>query len=141
MNRLSINQLSMNWLLLIGALLGASSIMLGAFIQHGLSDLDARSLEQLMTALRYQQLHAVMISIIGISQWLPLHAAVQKRLSLCAYVWSIGCGLFCGIIFAAIFTHSPSLLKIAPSGGMTLIGGWLLLAYAARAIIVAHHQE
>lgn len=41
-----------------------------------------------------------------------------------------GAGLFSGVLYALSLTHARALAMLAPVGGLTLIFGWLALAFA-----------
>ena len=55
-------------ILSIGAILGFISVMFGVFAEHGLkANISDEHFRFLMTAIRYNQIHAVMISSIGLA--------------------------------------------------------------------------
>lgn len=42
----------------------------------------------------------------------------------------LGAALFSGTLYALAVTHSRALITLAPVGGLTLILGWIMLAFA-----------
>ena len=55
-------------ILISGALLGFISVAFGAFAEHGLREsLTDEQFRFLMTAIRYNQVHAVVVTAIGIA--------------------------------------------------------------------------
>lgn len=118
-------------LLMIGALLGLLSVMCGAYAEHGLhSTVSEAQFHLLMTAVRYHQIHAVMISSIGIGL-----LVADSQIKLTCLKWGgwlliVGTMLFSLSIYASVVLNMPSLTKVTPSGGMIMMFAWLLLAYA-----------
>ena len=56
-----------NYILLIGALLGFTSVGAGAYVDHILVHaVDEKTLSMIKTALHYHELYAVIISAIGL---------------------------------------------------------------------------
>ena len=54
-------------ILLIGAILGFVSVAFGAFSEHGLREtITSEQFRFLMTAVRYNQVHAVIVVVIGL---------------------------------------------------------------------------
>jgi uncharacterized membrane protein YgdD (TMEM256/DUF423 family) len=52
------------------------------------------------------------------------------RLNLIAGVMILGgAGIFAGTLYALALTHQESIVMAAPVGGITMILGWLLLAF------------
>lgn len=120
--------------LFIAALLGATGVLLGAFGAHGLKHvLSPTLLTTFTTAVHYQQLHALALLAVGVLQALA-HAPLNYR----ALVWSgrlfaVGVVLFSGSLYALVATGVKLLGLITPIGGVLLVLGWLMLAWAAVA--------
>lgn len=115
----------MNYILFIGALLGFLGIAGGAYADHVLKmSVSALVMEQINTALRYQQLHAVLLIVLS------FHIR-QKRFLISSLCFILGITLFSFSIYAAALTHNLAWLKITPSGGSLLMLGWLSLLFAA----------
>lgn len=117
-----------NIILLIGALLGLTSVCGGAYVDHALAHmLDSKTLAMIKTALHYHQLYAILISAIGLI-YLQNNRFILK---LAAWVFILGIVLFSFGIYIAVISHHLSLLKIVPIGGTLLMIGWTLLAVFA----------
>ena len=112
---------------MIGALLGASGVILGAFAAHALrSRLDARDLETFETAVRYQMYHAfaMLASAWLLSRHAPWAAAA-------AWAFTAGVVIFSGSLYLLVASGQRWLGAVTPIGGVALIAGWCLLALAA----------
>ena len=111
----------------IGSVFGCLGVALGAFGAHGLKNvLDARELDIFETGVRYQMYHAFAIIVVGV---------VLSRVdsSLIRYAgWSFVSGIviFSGSLYTLTLSGQRWLGAITPLGGLALIVGWLLLAYA-----------
>lgn len=118
-------------ILIMGALLGFVSITFGAFAEHGLRETTTdEHFRFLMTAVRFNQGHAVIISAIGL-----VLANGGKLTRIPAIRWSgiafiVGTMLFSFSIYLSVTLDIPSLVNITPIGGMTLMLAWLLLVVA-----------
>jgi uncharacterized membrane protein YgdD (TMEM256/DUF423 family) len=114
-----------NYILLIGALLGLTSVGAGAYVDHVLvHSVDVKTLSMIKTALHYHELYAVIISAIGL-HYLKNGAAFLK---LSAWVFIIGIVLFSFSIYLKVLTGTMTWIKLTPIGGMLLMAGWVLLA-------------
>ena len=114
-------------ILVSGALLGFIAVAFGAFYKHALrgSVADEQS-RFLMTALKYNQVHAVVITAIGL-----MLVNVGKLSQILTLRWSgllfvIGTILFSFSIYVFVNLNLPNLLT-TPIGGLTIIGPWLFL--------------
>ena len=124
--------------LMIGALLGAAGVALGAFGAHGLNtllanqSLDAEALakrhEWFDTAVRYHFLHAIALSLVGIVGSRAPGTAIQAS----GWLFLAGIAIFSGLLYVMTFTGIKILGAIVPIGGLALLGGWIALALAAR---------
>ncbi len=123
-----------------GALLGAAGVALGAFGAHGLPDwlanqgLDelarAKRLEWFETAVRYQMWHVIAIVAVGL-----VAARTEHRSGLLpGALFTAGILIFSGLLYVMAFTGIRWLGAIVPLGGLSLIGGWLALAWLARGV-------
>lgn len=118
-------------ILAIGGLLGFLAVAFGAYAEHGLrSQVSEESFRFLMTALRYHQLHAVLIVALGLAGLSGGFFSDHKALFYAAIGFIIGTLLFSFSIYLSVVLDKPALVKITPSGGMTLMASWLLLAWA-----------
>ena len=112
----------------LAALIGAVGVAAGAFGAHALkARLAPDRLELFELAARYQMIHA--LALIA-AAW-----AVQRWPSGMSNAagWLLfgGVLIFCGTIYALAFGAPRILGAITPIGGLSLIVGWLLLAFAA----------
>ncbi len=119
--------------LITAALLGALSVILGAFGAHALkSKISTDTLEIFETSVRYQFYHVFALFIVGL---------LSQYFSNYLMLWSgrlfiIGIILFCGSLYILTYFKGINnqqmnwLGAITPFGGLCFIGGWLLLALA-----------
>ena len=118
-------------ILIIGALLGFFSVAFGAYSEHGLRPkVSDEEFRMLMTAIRYNQVHALIISALGLiilpSSFLNIHLFRRS-----GFLFIMGTILFSFSIYTSVGLQIPSLLYLTPVGGITLMVSWLSLAYAA----------
>ena len=111
--------------LLIGAALGALSVMIGAFGAHALrATLEASGrLDTFETAVKYQFYHTLAILLVGV---LLLH--VQNRLlEWSGWAFLAGIIIFSGSLYLLCLTGVRWLGAVTPLGGVAMIAGWVLL--------------
>ena len=111
---------------LLGSILAFSAVLLGAFGAHALKEtLSAYdSVQTWETAVRYQMWHAlalILLSMISLTQPIP------KMIGPC---FAIGTLLFSGSLYGLALDGPKWLGPVTPLGGLTLMIGWLLLAYS-----------
>jgi len=118
-------------ILILGALLGFISVAFGAYAEHGLREaVSDEYFRFLMTAVRYNQVHAVVIAAIGL---VLLNGGNLS--SILAIRWSgvlfiVGTVLFSFSIYLSVSLDIPTLINLAPLGGMTIMTAWLMLLIA-----------
>lgn len=117
--------------LIIGALLGALSVILGAFGAHGLKKIvPADTVATFQTGVQYQFYHAFALLITGII----FKEFTQPQLIWAGYAFLTGILLFSGSLYVLTFLHDTASVGlkrigiITPIGGLFFIVGWLLLA-------------
>lgn len=117
----------MKALLVLGSVYGALAVTLGAFGAHGLKNkVDETLLNTWHTASEYHFYHALAIILIGI-----LVKQFGEGLILTAgWVMVAGVTIFSGSLYILVLSNIRWLGAITPIGGILLIVGWLLLAYA-----------
>jgi uncharacterized membrane protein YgdD (TMEM256/DUF423 family) len=106
----------------LGALAGLSGVALSAYAAHVLTGAAQAAVN---SAVEMQMFHALALLFVG------LWARRGRRIThLAGLAFVVGIVLFSGSIYA---THlrGLKLTQFAPSGGMTLMAGWLLLALSA----------
>lgn len=115
------------------ALLGALSVMLGAFAAHGLKKiLTGDDLQIFETAVRYQFYHVFALLAVGI-----LYKEFPGKLMAWAGKFFIaGIILFSGSLYLLCYVKYNQLPlnwlgAITPFGGAAFIAGWVLLFFAA----------
>ncbi|MEZ4340931.1 MAG: DUF423 domain-containing protein [Sandaracinaceae bacterium] len=120
--------------LIAGALLGALAVGLGAYGAHGLEGLlegapdAARRLAWWRTAVAYHLPHAGMLVVTAL-----VHARWPGRAPVVAAIgFVVGVALFAGTLYAMSLGAPRWLGAITPLGGLSLIVGWLALAFGAR---------
>jgi uncharacterized membrane protein YgdD (TMEM256/DUF423 family) len=110
-----------------GALLGALSVILGAFGAHALRGQLTPAMQSVYeTAVRYQFLHAFALLFVGRAG----PRAPQAGAGLAGWLFAIGVVLFSGSLYALVFTGTTWWGAVTPLGGLALIAGWLVLARA-----------
>ena len=114
----------------LGALLGAISVVLGAFGAHTLKQfISEKSLLTFETGVRYQFYHAIALLFTGILY----KEFSNKSLLWAGRMFSLGILLFSGsLYFLAVVnltenTGLKGIGAITPLGGACFIAGWILL--------------
>ncbi len=111
-----------------GAVLAALGVAAGAFGAHGLrAAVSAQALAVFETAARYQLIHALAM----IAAALACGPCARRLSLLAAACFLAGVLLFSGSLYLVVLTGVSALGLITPVGGVALIAGWLLLAWAA----------
>jgi uncharacterized membrane protein YgdD (TMEM256/DUF423 family) len=109
-----------SFLAFCGGLLAAAAVGLSAYASHGVSEALAQS--HLNTAALYAFGHGVVLVGLGAS-------SVNTLGRSALYVLLLGTLLFSGSLVGNVLMQWPTTL--APAGGMSLMGGWVLLALSA----------
>ena len=114
--------------LTIASVLGAFSVVLGAFGAHALRDrLTPDQLASWGTAVEYHLLHSV--ALLALALWA---STTSRSIQLPAVLFAAGIVLFSGSIYGLVLTEQRWLGPITPLGGLCLIAGWLSLLTLAR---------
>ncbi|MEX1361768.1 MAG: DUF423 domain-containing protein [Nannocystaceae bacterium] len=109
--------------LVAGAVLGLLGVAAGAFGTHGLrGTVSVRDLEIWQTGAHYQQLHAVLLVIIGVSTRAP-----SRALAVAAALLTVGVLVFSGTLYAMVLGGPRILGAVTPLGGLCLMTGWASL--------------
>ena len=103
------------------ALLGLTAVALGAISAHAVA--EAQAAQALERASLYQLIHALALLY---ATGLPGKAALLARSLLLA-----GIVLFCGSIELKYLFSLPQATTVAPTGGVALMLGWLMLGVSA----------
>jgi uncharacterized membrane protein YgdD (TMEM256/DUF423 family) len=102
------------------ALLGLFAVALGAIASHALA--EAKAISAIEKAALYQLIHT-----------LALLFAVQlkgRTAQLSRWLFFIGIVLFCGSIELKYLFDFPGATVVAPTGGVSLMLGWVFLGIA-----------
>lgn len=111
-------------LTLLGAVLAALGIALGAFGAHGLKAiLSPEALGWWQTAVQYQMWNAVGLVALG--------ASGLPRLRAGASLIGLGTMIFSGTLYLMALSGIRWLGAVTPIGGALMIAGWLLVAWRA----------
>ena len=124
---------------LMGCLLAALAVLLGAFGAHSLegqmedsnlsqADMQKR-LGQWETAVRYHMYHALGCIVVAFRSG-PTAGA---RSRLAGIFFLSGILLFSGGLYGYVLTQVRFLVLVVPVGGLAFIVGWLLLAFSRPA--------
>lgn len=114
-------------LIMLGSLLAALGVMLGAFGAHALkARVTADMLEVWQTAVFYHLVHAVAVLVVA-----ALAVRLGTSAGWIAVLFIAGILLFSGSLYALVLTGIRPLGMVTPVGGMAFIAGWLWLAVAA----------
>ncbi len=113
--------------LIITAILGALTIILGAFGAHALNEmLNATELKSFETAVRYQMYHVLLL--LAVNLYDGFKTKTQKSISNLIFA---GVLCFSGSIYAITFgVDAKYIWYVTPIGGLLLILGWLKLAFS-----------
>jgi uncharacterized membrane protein YgdD (TMEM256/DUF423 family) len=110
----------------LGSLFGLGAVAMAAAAAHGLSTrLDPAALEMTRSALQIQGWHALALLFTGL--WAPRGGLLAH---LAGVALAGGTLLFCGAVYALALI-GLHLAMLAPTGGVLLMLGWLLLGLSA----------
>ena len=122
-------------ILVIAGLLGALSVMLGAFAAHGLkAQLNTEMIEVFKTGVLYQFIHVFGLIACAVLSLLSRQSEVKKRFYRAAICFIIGIFCFSGSLYLLAITGIKWFGPITPLGGLMFIVGWVLFAFAAKSI-------
>ncbi|MHA6279286.1 DUF423 domain-containing protein [Salinimicrobium sp. CAU 1759] len=114
--------------LIWGAVLGITAIILGAFAAHGLKPhLSLENVQTFETGVKYQMYHALFLLFLGSS---PVASEKVKR--ICFYLTLFGVLFFSGSIYLLATNSLTSydfkvLGPFTPVGGSLMIFAWIVL--------------
>lgn len=116
--------------LIWAAIHGFISVACGAFGAHGLrGKLTERMLENWETGARYEMYHALALLAVA---WLATRTP-SGSINAAGWCFALGACVFSFSLYALAFTGVTKLGMITPIGGLGLLAGWALVAYAAFA--------
>jgi len=118
--------------IVVAALSGALSVILGAFAAHGLdlrTEAGLKARDWLQTGSHYQMVHA--LAMLGVCA-LAGAELLNVRLAVVAlWLFLVGSVLFPGALYSLSFGGPRWFGAVAPIGGLAFIAGWGALAIAA----------
>lgn len=115
----------MNKILFSGAILGLLSVLMAAYIDHSLSlTLAGKARHSVSVAIRYHQLYAIVISMIGLVIPFATNHRMKSWLVRSAYLFIAGILLFSFSIYLAAISGASGILHFTPIGGVILMLGW-----------------
>ena len=104
------------------------SFTFGAYSEHALREqVTDQSFRSLMTAIRYNQEFALMISAMGIALSTGGKLAELRTFMRSAWLFVIGTLLFSFSIYLSVTVDLPRFVSLPPVGGTTIMVAWLLL--------------
>lgn len=115
--------------LLIAAISGFFAVVTGAFAAHGLKQMLApEMIEVVKTGVQYQMYHALVLILVAL--WLKQKPAASG-LKAAGLAFILGTLVFSGSLYALALGAPRWLGPVTPIGGLFFLFGWLLLAIAA----------
>lgn len=112
----------------LGAIFGGLAVLMGAFGAHALRGrLTPDMLGVWKTAVEYHVYHALALLVLGLLAR-EMRGSVLDFATLC---FALGILLFSGSLYVLAFSGLRWLGAITPIGGLLLLAGWALLAWAA----------
>lgn len=124
----------------IAALLGAFTVILGAFATHTLKKVATTEVLQIFeTAVKYQMYHVFALMLAGILYM----QYTTKAIIYAGNYFIAGIILFSGSLYILCIVKQYGLVynwvgAITPLGGLCFIMGWLCIAYA---VLKSQHQN
>lgn len=104
------------------------AVAAGAFGAHALkARLDAQQMATFQTAVQYQFIHGA--AILACAALRPWMASRALAVAVCSFL--IGTLLFCGSLYALVWTGIRTLGIVTPIGGVAFLAGWLALFVAS----------
>ena len=118
--------------IVVAALSGAFSVIVGAFAAHGLdlrTEAGLKARDWLQTGSHYQMVHA--LAMLGVCA-LAGTELLNVRLAIVAlWLFLLGSVLFPGALYSLSFGGPRWFGAVAPVGGLAFIAGWVFVAIAA----------
>lgn len=116
------------FILLAGSVLGALSVMVGAFGAHALKNMleTQGRLDTFETAVKYQFYHTLGMLLIG----LLMYQIQDKLLGYAGISMLAGVIIFSGSLYVLCLSGIRWMGAITPFGGLFMIVGWVLLFIA-----------
>ncbi|MFA7083576.1 MAG: DUF423 domain-containing protein [Arcobacteraceae bacterium] len=111
--------------LLLGTLLMATAVGIGAFGAHGLKKIVTQEMLTIFqTGVQYQFYHALGLFAVAFIAYLENNKSVK----IAGNLMFIGTTIFSGSLYLLVLLNTKWLGAITPIGGVLMIVSWLLLA-------------
>ena len=107
----------------LGSLAGFGAVVMAAFAAHGINDMTA--LHIVSSGVQMQGWHA--LALLGVGLWEPRGGRLADAAGV---AFALGLVLFCGAVYS-LGLAGVSWGVLAPTGGILLMLGWLLLGASA----------
>lgn len=128
-----------NATLLCAGIAGATGVLIGAYVAHGLdaylvdagieSPLLERRIDQADVGVRYHLIHAVaLLALAAMIETLPRRRRIATLLLIVAGIF-----LFSGSLYLLVLLDQPWLGAVTPLGGLSWIAAWCTIASLAFA--------
>lgn len=112
-------------MLILAALFAFLAVALGAFGAHGLEgQVDAKALGWWQTATFYLLTHAIAVFALGLS-------GRSGLFTIGGWMLLLGAALFAATLYAMTLGAPRWFGAITPIGGLGMLAGWALIAFAA----------
>jgi uncharacterized membrane protein YgdD (TMEM256/DUF423 family) len=117
----------MKTFIILGAVLAALSVGLGAFGAHGLNSILTANnrIGNWETAAQYHMYHALALIVVG----LLYYQFPARELVWCGWLLIVGILLFSGSLYVLSLTNITKLGAITPLGGLSFLVAWGLLIW------------
>jgi uncharacterized membrane protein YgdD (TMEM256/DUF423 family) len=110
------------WIIL-GSLAGFGAVAMAAYAAHGVPDPAAQHV--VASGVQMQGWHA--LALLGVGLWVPRGGRLADAAGA---AFAVGLVLFCGAVYSLALA-GVSWGPLAPTGGILLMIGWLLLGASA----------
>lgn len=125
-NDLKVSRMSL-WMKISGVS-GAAAVTLGAIGAHAFLKKKPEFSEIFKTASQYHFIHA--LAMLAISAADSTGLISKNKIDIVNKLFLLGKILFCGSLYLIAFREDKTFInKIAPFGGISLICGWLAIAF------------
>lgn len=118
--------------IVVAALSGAISVIVGAFAAHGLdlrTEDGLKARDWLQTGSHYQMFHA--LAMLGVCALAGAELLNVRLATIALWLFLAGSVLFPGALYSLSFGGPRWFGAVAPIGGIAFIAGWVFLAIAA----------
>ena len=118
--------------IVVAALSGAISVIVGAFAAHGLdlrTEAGLKARDWLQTGSHYQMFHA--LAMLGVCALAGMEMLNVRLAVVALWLFLAGSVLFPGALYSLSFGGPRWFGAVAPIGGLAFIAGWVFLVIAA----------